>query len=53
MWEAHEGKLIGRPVPDNVLEKLTGIHRGGPDLVTGLLKQRQEDREREERKLAR
>ncbi len=45
-WEAAEGKLVGRPVPTNVLEKLTGIHRGGPDLVAGLLKQRREDRER-------
>jgi len=52
-WEATDGKLVGRPVPANVLEKLTGIHKGGPDLVAGLLKQRREDREREDRKLAR
>ncbi len=52
-WEAAEGKLIGRPIPEKVLEKLTGIHKGGPDLVAGLLKQRRHDREREERKLAR
>jgi AbrB family looped-hinge helix DNA binding protein len=52
-WEAADGKLVGRPVPVNVLEKLTGIHKGGPDLVAELLKQRREDREREDRKLAR
>ena len=52
-WEATDGKLVGRPVPTNVLERLTGIHKGGPDLVAGLLKQRREDREREDRKLAR
>ena len=52
-WEAADGKLIGRPLPLNVLKKLTGIHKGGPDLVAQLLKQRREDREREDRKLAR
>jgi bifunctional DNA-binding transcriptional regulator/antitoxin component of YhaV-PrlF toxin-antitoxin module len=52
-WEADDGKLVGRPVPANVLDKLTGIHKGGPDLVAALLKQRREDREREDRKLAR
>ncbi len=52
-WEAANGKLIGRPIPANVLEKLTGIHKDGPDLVASLLKQRLEDRERENRKLAR
>ncbi len=52
-WEAADGKLVGRPVPANVLDKLTGIHKGGPDLVAGLLKQRREDRAREDRKLAR
>jgi bifunctional DNA-binding transcriptional regulator/antitoxin component of YhaV-PrlF toxin-antitoxin module len=52
-WEAADGKLVGHPVPVNVLDKLTGIHKAGPDLVAGLLKQRREDREREDRKLAR
>lgn len=52
-WEAADGKLVGRPVPENVLATLTGIHKGGPDLVGNLLKQRREDREREDRKLAR
>ena len=48
-WEASDGKLVGRPVPANVLAKLTGIHKSGPDLVAGLLKQRREDRESEDR----
>ena len=52
-WEAADGKLIGRPIPENVLDKLTAIHKGGPDLVAELLRQRREDREREDRKLAR
>lgn len=52
-WEEAGGTLVGRPVPANVLDKLTGIHKGGPDLVAELLKQRREDREREDRKLAR
>lgn len=52
-WEAADGKLVGRPVPANVLATLTGIHKGGPDLVAALLKQRREDCEREDRKLAR
>lgn len=52
-WEVVEGRLVGRPLPTNVLEKLTGIHKGGPDLVAQLLQQRREDRERENRKLAR
>ena len=52
-WEVQDSKLVGRPVPANVLDKLTGIHKGGPDLVATLLKQRREDREREDRKLAR
>ena len=52
-WEEADGKLVGRPVPANVLDKLTGIHKGGPDLVAELLKQRREDREGEDRKLAR
>ena len=52
-WEVRDHKLVGHPVPANVLDKLTGIHKGGPDLVAELLKQRREDREREDRKLAR
>jgi AbrB family looped-hinge helix DNA binding protein len=52
-WEETDGKLVGRPVPANVLDTLTGIHKGGPDLVAQLLKQRREDRERENGKLAR
>ena len=52
-WEAAEGKLVGRPLPKEGWRSLIGKYKGGPDLVATLLEQRREDRERENRKLAR
>lgn len=52
-WEAAEGKLVGRPFPKNGWRSVIGNYKGGPDLVAELLRQRREDREREDRKLAR
>ena len=52
-WEAADGKLVGRPLPKEGWRSLIGKHKDGPDLVAELLKQRREDREREDRKLAR
>ena len=53
VWETDNGKLIGSPLPENILDKLTGIHKGGPDLVARLLRTRREDYALEQRKLAR
>ena len=52
-WEAQDHRLVGHPIPPDPLARLTGIHRGGPSLVARLLRNRKEDREREDRKLAR
>jgi antitoxin component of MazEF toxin-antitoxin module len=52
-WEVHDHKLVGRPLPKEGWRSLVGKYKGGPDLVAELLKQRREDREREDRKLAR
>jgi bifunctional DNA-binding transcriptional regulator/antitoxin component of YhaV-PrlF toxin-antitoxin module len=52
-WDVEGHKLVGRPLPKEGWRALIGKHKGGPDLVAELLKQRREDREREDRKLAR
>lgn len=52
-WEVRDHKLVGYPIPKEGWRALVGRHKGGPDLVKQLLKQRREDREREKRKLAR
>jgi antitoxin component of MazEF toxin-antitoxin module len=52
-WEVQDRKLVGRPLPKEGWRSLIGKYKGGPDLVATLLKQRREDREREDRKLAR
>ncbi len=52
-WEVQDSKLVGRPLPKEGWRSLIGKYKGGPDLVAALLKQRREDREREDRKLAR
>jgi antitoxin component of MazEF toxin-antitoxin module len=52
-WEIQDRKLIGHPLPKEGWRALIARHKGGPDLVAQLLKQRREDREREGRKLAR
>ena len=53
VWEVQDNKLIGHPLPKQGWRSLIGTYKGGPDLVAELLKQRKEDRERENRKLAR
>jgi antitoxin component of MazEF toxin-antitoxin module len=52
-WEVQDSKLVGRPLPKEGWRSLIGKYKGGPDLLAALLKQRREDREREDRKLAR
>ena len=52
-WEEQHGKVIGRPPPKEGWHALIGRHKEGLDLVATVLKQRREDRERENRKLAR
>ena len=52
-WEAENGRLLGRPLPKDIIRELTGIYRDGPDLVAQLLADRKRDRELSERKLAR
>jgi antitoxin component of MazEF toxin-antitoxin module len=52
-WEVQDSKLVGRPLPKEGWRSLIGKYKGGPDLVAALLEQRRDDREREDRKLAR
>lgn len=52
-WRVEDQRLIGRLLPKNGWRSLIGKYKGGPDLVAALLQQRREDREREDRKLAR
>src|SRR5258708_28761909 len=52
-WEVQDSKLVGRPLPKEGWRSLIGKYKGGPDLFAALLKQRREDHETEDRKLAR
>ena len=52
-WEVEGNKLVGRPLPADVITALTGIYKDGPDLVSKLLANRRKDREMSDRKLAR
>lgn len=46
-------QLIVEPVPDDPIEAACGMLRGGPSLTAALLKERREDRAREEKRFAR
>lgn len=49
-----EGReLVLFPLPHDPIRALRGIVKGGPSLTKGLLEDRREDREREEKKAAR
>lgn len=52
-WKVEDRRLVGRPLPKEGWRSLIGKYKGGPDLVAALLKQRREDRARQDRKLAR
>jgi bifunctional DNA-binding transcriptional regulator/antitoxin component of YhaV-PrlF toxin-antitoxin module len=52
-WEVEGNKLVGRPLPADIIAALTGIYKDGADLVSKLLAERRKDREMSERKLAR
>jgi bifunctional DNA-binding transcriptional regulator/antitoxin component of YhaV-PrlF toxin-antitoxin module len=52
-WEIEDGRLVGHPLPADVIRKLTGIYKDGPDLVARLLADRKADRELSDRKTAR
>lgn len=52
-WDVADGKLIGHPLPREGWRSLIGKHKTGGNLVARLLAQRKQDRERENRKLAR
>jgi bifunctional DNA-binding transcriptional regulator/antitoxin component of YhaV-PrlF toxin-antitoxin module len=53
VWKVEGDKLVGRPLPADIIAHLTGIYKEGPDLVTRLLADRRKDREVSDRKLAR
>jgi AbrB family looped-hinge helix DNA binding protein len=46
-------KVTIEPIPDDPIEAACGMLRGGPSLTTALLKDRQEELQREEKKFAR
>jgi len=48
-----EGRLTLEPVPDDPIEAACGMLAGGPSLIEGLLREKKEEREREEKKFAR
>lgn len=52
-WQVERGKLIGNPFPPEGWRALIGRHKRGSKGTATLLAQRREDREREDRKLAR
>ncbi|MCS7338584.1 MAG: AbrB/MazE/SpoVT family DNA-binding domain-containing protein [Verrucomicrobiae bacterium] len=52
VWEVQHGKLVGHPMPREGWRALIGKHKAGRNLVAELLKQRKQDRERENSKLA-
>ncbi len=48
-----EGRLTLEPVPDDPIEAACGMFADGPSLTQALLREKKEEREREERKFAR
>lgn len=50
---AGEKKVTIEPIPDDPIEALRGILKGGPSLTKALLRERRKDRQREEKKFAR
>ena len=48
-----EGRVRITPVPDDPIEAACGMLAGGPSLIEGLLREKKEEREREESKFAR
>ena len=48
-----DGRVRITPVPDDPIEAAWGMLAGGPSLIEGLLRDKKEEREREERKFAR
>ena len=52
-WEIEGNKLVGRPLPADIIAALTGIYKDGPDLVSKLLADRRKDREMAEASWAR
>ncbi len=48
-----DGRVRITPVPDDPIEAACGMLAGGPSLIEGLLRDKKEEREREERKFAR
>lgn len=53
VWLDPEGRVAIEPVPDDPIEAAHGMFAGGPSLTQALLREKQEEREREEKKLAR
>lgn len=53
VWDVADGKLIGYPLPPEGWRALIGRRKTRRNLVTELLKQRKDDNERENAKLAR
>jgi len=52
-WDIVGDRLVGHPLPERAWTQLIGLRKGKGSLVDRLMKTRQEDRERETRKLAR
>jgi AbrB family looped-hinge helix DNA binding protein len=50
---AGENKVTIEPIPDDPIEAACGMLQGGPSLTRALLRERQEERKREEAKRAR
>lgn len=48
-----DGRVTIRPVPDDPIEAACGMFAGGPSLTEALLREKKEEREREEKKFAR
>ena len=48
-----EGRLTLEPVPDDPIEAACGMLAGGPSLLEAHLREKKEEREREEKKFAR
>ena len=48
-----QGHVTIEPVPDDPIEAAHGMFAGGPSLTKALLREKEEEREREEKKLAR
>ena len=49
--ELDDGRIVLRPIPDDLVERMTGCLKGGPNLLEDLIRDHQEELAHDERML--